>query len=34
VPGEFECIRVTPNIYSSLEDVDRFARAITAIARA
>lgn len=34
IPGEFECIRVTPNVYSSLEDVDRFVRAITAIARA
>jgi isopenicillin-N epimerase len=34
IAGEFECIRVTPNIYSSLEDVDRFARAVTAIARA
>ncbi|MBY0502562.1 MAG: aminotransferase class V-fold PLP-dependent enzyme [Bryobacteraceae bacterium] len=33
VPGEFECIRVTPNIYSSLDDVDRFTRAITAIAK-
>ena len=33
MPGEFECIRVTPNIYASLEDVDRFSRAIIAIAR-
>lgn len=31
IPGEFECIRVTPNIYASLDDVDRFVRAIAAI---
>jgi isopenicillin-N epimerase len=33
IPGEFECIRVTPNIYSSPDDVDRFVRAMTAIAK-
>ena len=34
IANEFDCIRVTPNIYSSIEDVDRFVRAITAIAKA
>lgn len=33
VAGEFECIRVTPNVYSSIEDVDRFCRAIVAISK-
>jgi isopenicillin-N epimerase len=33
IAGEFECIRVTPNVYSSVEDVDRFVRAIERIAR-
>lgn len=33
IPGEFECIRVTPNIYSSTDDVDRFVTAIAAIAK-
>jgi len=33
IPGEFDCIRVTPNIYSSPDDVDRFVRAVTAIAK-
>ncbi|MCX6612300.1 MAG: aminotransferase class V-fold PLP-dependent enzyme [Acidobacteria bacterium] len=31
IANEFDCIRVTPNIYASIEDVDRFTRAITAI---
>lgn len=33
IPGEFECIRVTPNIYASTQDVDRFVTAIAAIAK-
>ena len=33
VPGEFECIRVTPNVFSTLGDVDTFAAAIEDIAR-
>jgi isopenicillin-N epimerase len=33
IEGEFDCIRVTPNVYSSVEDVDRFSRAIAAIAK-
>jgi isopenicillin-N epimerase len=33
IANEFDCIRVTPNIYASVEDVDRFIRAITAIAK-
>ncbi len=28
VPDEFECIRVTPNVYTTLEEVDLFAAAI------
>jgi selenocysteine lyase/cysteine desulfurase len=32
LPGEFECIRVTPNIYSSLDEVDRFSEAMLQIA--
>ncbi|WP_051669396.1 aminotransferase class V-fold PLP-dependent enzyme [Bryobacter aggregatus] len=32
-PNEFDCIRVSPNVYSSLEDIDRFGRAIEAIAK-
>lgn len=32
IPNEFDCIRITPNIYSSLDDVDRFTRAIREIA--
>ncbi len=33
VPGEFDCIRVTPNVYSTLDDVDTFAAAIEQVAR-
>jgi selenocysteine lyase/cysteine desulfurase len=29
VPDEFSAIRVTPNVYTTLAEVDRFARAIT-----
>lgn len=32
IPNEFDCIRITPNVYSSLDDVDRFTRAIREIA--
>ena len=34
VPGEyaFDCIRVTPNIYTSLTEVDRFCEAVERIA--
>mgnify|MGYP001814290322 CR=1 FL=1 len=28
VPGEFSCIRVTPNVFTTLEEVDTFASAI------
>jgi len=33
VPGEFSCIRVTPNVFTTLEEVDFFAQAIVEIAR-
>ena len=33
IAGEFDCIRVTPNIYSSTQDVDRFSHAIREIAK-
>jgi selenocysteine lyase/cysteine desulfurase len=32
VPGEFSCIRVTPNLFTTLEEVDFFATAIEQIA--
>ncbi len=28
VPGEFDCIRVTPHIYTTLEEIDRFSAAL------
>lgn len=34
VPGEFDCIRVTPNIYSTLEELDTFGDAMEAAVRA
>jgi len=34
VPDEFECIRVTPNVFTSLGEIDRFAAAIGAAIRA
>jgi len=34
IPGEFECIRVTPNLYTAVDEVDRFAMAVEEIARA
>lgn len=34
VPGEFDCIRVTPNIYSTLEELDTFGDAMEAAAKA
>ena len=33
VEGEFWCIRVTPNVYTTLEEVDRFASAIESVAQ-
>ena len=33
IPGEFECIRITPNLYTSLDEIDRFSRAIEEIAK-
>ena len=33
VDGEFECIRVTPNVFTSLDEVDLFAEAIRTLAR-
>jgi len=32
VPGEWEGIRVTPNVFSTLEEVDGFSRAVREIA--
>jgi selenocysteine lyase/cysteine desulfurase len=32
IPGEFDCIRVTPNIYTSLTEIDRFCEAVEQIA--
>jgi len=34
IENEFDCIRVSPNIYASVEDVDRFVRAIESIGKA
>jgi selenocysteine lyase/cysteine desulfurase len=34
VEGELNCIRVTPNVFSTLEEVDFFAETIEEIARA
>ncbi len=31
IANEFDCIRVTPNVYASIEDIDRFTRAIASI---
>ena len=28
VPGEYSCIRVTPNVYTTLEEIDTFSAAI------
>jgi selenocysteine lyase/cysteine desulfurase len=33
IPGEFDCIRVTPNIYTSVAEVDRFSDAVVKIAK-
>jgi selenocysteine lyase/cysteine desulfurase len=33
IPGEFECIRVTPNLYTAIDEIDRFATAIEEIAK-
>lgn len=32
VPGEFECIRVTPNVFTTLDEVDLFVTAIRTLA--
>lgn len=32
IPGEFDCIRVTPNVYTSLTEIDRFCDAVERIA--
>lgn len=32
ISGEFECVRVTPNLYTTVEEIDRFTRAIEEIA--
>jgi isopenicillin-N epimerase len=31
VPNEFECVRVTPNVYTTLEEIDRFCAAVEEI---
>ena len=31
VPNEFECVRVTPNVYTTLEELDRFCEAVEEI---
>ncbi|MBS1876838.1 MAG: aminotransferase class V-fold PLP-dependent enzyme [Acidobacteria bacterium] len=33
IPGEFECIRVSPNLYTAVDEIDRFSAAIEEIAR-
>jgi selenocysteine lyase/cysteine desulfurase len=33
VPGELDCIRVTPNVFTTLEEVDLFADAIEEISK-
>jgi selenocysteine lyase/cysteine desulfurase len=33
VEGELDCIRVTPNVFTTLEEVDLFAEAIEDISR-
>lgn len=33
VPGEFECIRVTPNVFTALDEIDLFSDAIRTLAR-
>ena len=32
VPNEFSCIRVTPNVYTTVAEIDAFARAIELLA--
>jgi len=34
VPGEFDCIRVTPNVFTKLDEVDLFVEAIRTLAAA
>jgi isopenicillin-N epimerase len=33
VPNEFECIRVTPNVFTALDEIDLFVEAIRTLAR-
>ena len=33
VPGEFSCIRITPNVFTTLREIDAFSAAIEAAAR-
>jgi selenocysteine lyase/cysteine desulfurase len=33
VEGEFECIRVTPNVFTTLDEIDLFAEAIGTLAK-
>jgi isopenicillin-N epimerase len=33
VAGEFECIRVTPNVFTALDEIDLFSDAIRTLAR-
>jgi isopenicillin-N epimerase len=33
VPGEFNCLRVTPNVYTTLEEIDAFADAMEVVAK-
>jgi len=32
IAGEFECSRMTPNLYTTLDEIDRFTRAVQEIA--
>ena len=32
VPGEFDCIRVTPNVFTKLDEVDLFVEAVKSLA--
>lgn len=32
IPGEFECVRVTPNLYTTVDEIDRFRDALLEIA--
>jgi hypothetical protein len=32
VAGEFECIRVTPNVFTALDEIDLFVEAVRTLA--